>query len=407
MGNTDKYKVYQLYKSYNGTDWFQGNKYKAYLLEENSSDCGYSARTITTTDDDCSGTTKITTTTILYQESEDFGETWTTVSSSSTKTYDYYSEDCGYIPSEYSEQYLTLVAKSNGYLNFIDIPSSNKISYSTDNGNTWSEPAKEITVKVNSGDKVLFKGNMTPSIYGIGSFSASTATYDIQGNVMSLLYGDNFINQTNLSDKSAAFRYLFRPKSGLLGTISAKNLILPATTLSTNCYNEMFAGCTLLTQAPSLPATTLASSCYKSMFLGCTSLTTAPSLPATTMVDNCYQYMFRGCTSLVNAPSLPATTLAQYCYNFMFQGCTSLTTAPVLPTTALVRNYDGCYVSMFAQCSNLNYIKMLATTIYSDSYLSNWVQDVASSGTFVKAATMTSLPSGNNGIPNGWTVEDA
>jgi len=62
---------------------------------------------------------------------------------------------------------------------------------------------------------------------------------------------------------------------------------------------------------------------------------------------------------------------------------------------------------MFAQCSNLNYIKMLATTIYSDSYLSNWVQDVASSGTFVKAATMTSLPSGNNGIPNGWTVEDA
>ena len=114
------------------------------------------------------------------------------------------------------------------------------------------------------------------------------------------------------------------------------------------------------------------------MFDNCISLTIAPQLPATTLANNCYQYMFYGCTSLTTAPVLSASTLASYCYAYMFKGCT-----------------------------NLNSITMLATTIYSDSYLSNWVQDVASTGTFVKAATMTSLPSGNNGIPVGWTVQNA
>ena len=82
MGNTDKYKVYQLYKSSDGINWSPRDEYKAVLLEEKSTDCGYSARTITTTDENCSGTVKVTTTTIINQESEDFGETWTTVSSS-------------------------------------------------------------------------------------------------------------------------------------------------------------------------------------------------------------------------------------------------------------------------------------------------------------------------------------
>ena len=73
---------------------------------------------------------------------------------------------------------------------------------------------------------------------------------------------------------------------------------LPATTVATNCYNEMFRGCTSLKTTPKLPATTLATSCYYNMFYGCTSLTTAPELPATTLTDSCYYNMFYGCTSL-------------------------------------------------------------------------------------------------------------
>ena len=246
---------------------------------------------------------------------------------------------------------------------------------------------------------------------------------------------------------------------------------LPATTLAANCYSNMFYGCTNLTTSPELPATTLAyrcyygmfagtdilpdcsnidfasstvvasrglsglfygtkvtdndlerllpknnngrfylpvttlaDYCYYSMFYGCTNLTTSPELPATTLIDNCYGDMFSGCTNLSTAPELPATTLASDCYSSMFYGCTNLTTAPELPATRLA---PYCYYSMFYRCNKLNYIKMLATDMSASSCLNNWVGGVSSTGTFIKNAAMTSLPTGSNGIPSGWTVQNA
>ena len=49
---------------------------------------------------------------------------------------------------------------------------------------------------------------------------------------------------------------------------------------------------------------------------------------------------------------------------------------------------------------------MLATDISASDCLKDWLKDVASSGTFTKAASMTSLPSGSSGIPAGWTIVD-
>ena len=59
---------------------------------------------------------------------------------------------------------------------------------------------------------------------------------------------------------------------------------------------------------------------------------------------------------------------------------------------------------MFYGCNKLNYIKMLATDISSSDCLYNWVNGVSSTGTFVKHPDMTSLPTGVDGIPEGWTV---
>ena len=205
---------------------------------------------------------------------------------------------------------------------------------------------------------------------------------------------------------------------------------LPATTLADSCYYQMFKGCSSLTTAPELPATTLKYRCYQSMFIDCTSLTTTPALPATTLANYCYAYMFEGCTSLTTAPELhattlamgcywgmfydcsslttapelPATTLASNCYGSMFQNCSSLTTAPALPATTLA---NGCYQLMFYGCTSLNYIKCLATNISARNCTSNWVSGVASSGTFVKAANMTSWTTGASGIPSDWVVQDA
>ena len=47
---------------------------------------------------------------------------------------------------------------------------------------------------------------------------------------------------------------------------------------------------------------------------------------------------------------------------------------------------------------------MLATDISATNCLKNWVFKVATTGTFTKAAEMTSLPEGNNGIPEGWSI---
>ena len=311
--------------------------------------------------------------------------------------------DVHYNPWTYAEEYLTFVAKENGTFTFTP-KNSNVISYSTDGGETWTEGN---SVSVSNGDKVMWKGTMTPSTsypQGIGTFSAR-GNFDVQGNVMSLLFSDNYKGQTDLTGKDYAFNSLFKEN---IKVVNAENLSLSATTLATYCYQSMFSGCSSLTIAPKLPATTLANSCYSAMFQDCTALTTAPELPATTLVSWCYGGMFRGCTALTTAPELPATTLVDYCYNGMFYGCTSLTTAPALPATTLA---DYCYRYMFDGCTSLNYIKAMFTTTPSGSspnyYTNNWVQGVSATGTFVKNSAATWTTTGVHGVPTGWTVETA
>lgn len=114
--------------------------------------------------------------------------------------------------------------------------------------------------------------------------------------------------------------------------------------------------------------------------------------------------MFQGCTSLTIAPELPAETLAKYCYRDMFYGCASLTQAPELPATTLL---EESYKFMFEDCTNLNSIACLATDISALSCTYGWVRNVAANGTFIKAASMTSWSTGESGIPEGWTVQDA
>jgi len=242
--------------------------------------------------------------------------------------------------------------------------SGNSVDYSLDNGTTWTTLASNTnSPTVPAGSSIMWKATLTPtSSVGVGRFS-STGGFVAKGNPMSLLYGDNFNDQTDLTGKAYAFYRLF---SGCTGLASAENLSLPATTLATYCYGYMFGGCASLTTAPELPATTLATSCYYGMFRGCTSLTTAQELPATTLKSSCYRGTFSGCTSLTTAPELPATTLAIHCYQSMFDGCTSLTTAPKLSATTLA--YE-CYSTMFQGCTSLTTAPSLpATTLATGCY---------------------------------------
>ena len=309
-------------------------------------------------------------------------------------------------PIDYSKMYFTIEALSAGTIEFMKegTGSSVVLDYSVDDGVSWTtftSTTAGTQIQVAAGDKVMFRGEN--SAFKLSNtynhfWSGSTAVYEVYGNTMSLLYGDDFQDKTTISNY--AFQRLFY---GCLTLISASNLILPATSLKHNCYNSMFAGCTSLTVAPELPATTLDNFCYGSMFAGCTSLTTAPELPATTLAQQSYQYMFSGCTSLTTAPELPATTIAPNCYGSMFLGCTSLTTAPELPATGL---WASCYKSMFSGCSLVSGITCLATDIPATSCTSNWLAGVSPTGVFYKHPDMNDWTTGVNGIPDGWTVVD-
>ena len=95
-----------------------------------------------------------------------------------------------------------------------------------------------------------------------------------------------------------------------------------------------------------------------------------------------------------------------YAFRYLFRECATIVQVyeSFLPATTLD---DNCYKQIFKDYSKLNYIKMLATDISASNCLYNWVSNVSSTGTFVKNPAMTSLPTGNSGIPNGWTVLNA
>ena len=287
---------------------------------------------------------------------------------------------------DYTTEYLTFNILSAGTINWT--ASNTAITKTIDyklNNNEWTSITSNTgssapTITVNSGDKVQFRGNnaqYTTSYSDYNSFGGSTASFEAEGNIMSLIYGDDFKNNSTISSRYA-LASLFRDCAKL---VSAENLVLPATTLVDNCYNDMFDGCTSLTTAPELPATTLASGCYNSMFVNCTSLTIAPALPATTLTYNCYSVMFYGCTSLTTAPALPAMTLVNSCYYNMFGKCTSLTTAPELPATTLA---NGCYYNMFYNCTSLTTVPKLPATVLAEECYR---------GMFYGCTSLTTVPS--------------
>lgn len=387
----------------------------------------------------------------------------------------------------YEEEYLTIeiqdnrdnsivkvfITVTNDLINSQDPQDLQTFSYSVDGGNTWKTyNIHELYTLQNTSyrqldiyglsdkSKILFKGEGDRA-RGIQIYCRARAA--VYGNAMSLLYGDNFIGQTTFN-ANYALAGLFR------GYITdASNLILPATTLTPNCYNGMFSGCyvkklskTLLpatTLALScyngmfsgcdwledastieLPATTLAPYCYMGMFKGCRALTKTPELPATTLSYNCYQEMFQSCKALTKTPELPATRLAEYCYYDMFSWCYELINVPeILPSLRIPR---GCYKSMFAYCKKLVNAPILpAQTLNMESYywmfkdcyalkkiicyatqikriptaggylniencVFEWTRGAGSVGDFYKPANMTQWTTGKSGIPDGWTVHN-
>ena len=112
--------------------------------------------------------------------------------------------------------------------------------------------------------------------------------------------------------------------------------------------------------------------------------------------------MFNGCYSLINAPLMQQTTTAYQSNVNMFNGCTSLLDGPIL-LASHINAYS--YQNMFNGCKLLRSVTVYAENLgaYGHAF-DNWLNNVSTTGTFTKKASMTLFPEGASGIPSGWTV---
>jgi hypothetical protein len=177
---------------------------------------------------------------------------------------------------KFEDNPLCFVAHESGTFKF-----TQAISYSLTGGLTWTTlPANTNTPTIEAGCRIFWGGSLVPQPYaGIGTFS-STGKFSVEGNVMSLFYGNNYSNRTSFpnSEDFGGLMSLFKDCTNL---ISAKNLCLPVTNLPIGAYASMFQNCTSLVIGPKIPvASTFAGYAFAGMYQGCTSLKQVTCLSA-------------------------------------------------------------------------------------------------------------------------------
>ena len=225
------------------------------------------------------------------------------------------------------------------------------LHYSFDKGQTWQTYINPITIPKSpsgtSSSSLFLKGNnpggwsKSESVYSTLKIDGS---FEIMGNVMALI--NNGIGSNNKIPCDYCFYKLFESCDGILGPD------LPATELAEGCYESMFSNC----KYPNFPVG------YK--------------LLAKTLYKNCYKDMFKN-SGIYNYPLLPSTELAEGCYSGMFYNCQISTID--LPANKLVKD---CYKFMFYGCKLLTRVKICYQENYNINSFQNWVDWVASTGTF-------------------------
>lgn len=191
-------------------------------------------------------------------------------------------------------QPLTLEAIEDGNISFFN--KSNGTVYFKRNDGDWIELTEATIYSVNAGTKISFYG--TGISYSPGSedsYISCTSQCYVYGNIMSLLGLEGFSTNTILTADDT-FRALFKGNTNIRNHPN-KDLLLPATTLKSNCYSHMFEGCTGLERAPVLPASTLKANCYESMFSGCSNLSYIKCLATNITATECLNNWVEGVKS--------------------------------------------------------------------------------------------------------------
>jgi hypothetical protein len=108
----------------------------------------------------------------------------------------------------------------------------------------------------------------------------------------------------------------------------------------------------------------------------------------------------------INAPTFNNLTEAKNaCFGYCFENCTCLVNAPQFPNLTNVTYYDNLYTFMycFKGCNKLQVIYTPNIATWDENMFVDWVDGVASTGVLFKSESLE-IPTGVNGIPEGWTT---
>lgn len=235
------------------------------------------------------------------------------------------------------------------------LPDEQPVYYSVDGGEWLKLPTMSFqSMGIKKGQKVRLKGNIhftENDNFRIGFtcfnwYSNYTYRVKMYGNVMSLIYGDDFFGNYDVPEY--AFNNIFSQIYSPINDLDASNLIIPDVNVG-SCKQMFWAS--PITKCPQLFATQLKSSCYLSMF--------------------------RECQNLIESPEIPNAELAPRCYQEMFAYSPNLRTITCLQESLPV-----------------------GKTIHD--YFEFWTINVAGNGTFIKSSNAEFWERGWAGIPDGW-----
>lgn len=339
-------------------------------------------------------------------------------------------------------------------------PTSTGLSYSTDDGETWTNISTGGSVTIRENEKILMKSADGLSTGTNDYFIFTMAEdYSVSGHIASL-WGYKYANMTALPANGC--QSMFESSDKLLeadidftgiteiGNYACVNMFYGCSSLTTvpklssitnignNAFDQMFMRCTSLTTAPDLSGITrIEGSGLRQMFYGCTNLTSAPSLARVTYIrgsgcDGMFSYcgsltaapdmssvttietngctgMFTSCISLVNAPNLSSlTTIGNDGCSEMFFNCTSLGTGLDISSVRTIGN--GCFRSMYYNCINLSRAYTPNIDTWDTSKFSNWLLNAGTSASGTKTVykpSALSIPiDSDSGVPVGWVTQD-
>lgn len=210
----------------------------------------------------------------------------------------------------------------------------------------------------------------------------------VSGNIFSLLDGENFESITSVP--IYCFNNLFNGSSYSNTVLTdASGIILTNGSLKCSNYTfrQMFNGQKRLEKGPQTPPSIEANTnqivgVFDSMFYNCIKM------------ESCFDNIN------IDASKVSLASYARYTCRQMFRS-TNIKKMKITYTGTIFGSAE--FFTMFYNCSKLNQLEVNFTTWPNAQYMTNWVNGVSSTGTFICPEALP-IEYATNRIPPGWTV---